>query len=93
MQMKIHLKASNLFYPHEIYLRLDSFGREVGIVVYPLEDRESPAIYFRVADWSLFIKYCIAFLADILQHLRKPKRTINRELNRIIEFCKNCKLP
>ncbi|MHA1723094.1 MAG: hypothetical protein ACTSXW_08465 [Candidatus Baldrarchaeia archaeon] len=60
------LKASNYFYPHKVYLRIDSFGREIGIIVHPHEeDREGRAIYFKVEDFPYLIKELKRFYRDV----------------------------
>ncbi|RLC86656.1 MAG: hypothetical protein DRJ03_08090 [Chloroflexi bacterium] len=87
MELKTDLKASNLFFNHEIVLRLDSFAKEIGILVVPLEQYEPQSLYFRTEDFPRFIKYLILFWVHVLEHKKASKYAINAELQEIIDFC------
>jgi len=64
------LKASNYFYPHKVFLRVDSFGREIGIIVHPLEEDKKlgdSVIYFKVEDFPKLIRELKKFYRDVVE--------------------------
>ena len=70
MLRDIGLKASNYFYPHKVFLRVDSFGREIGIIVHPLEEDKKlgdSVIYFKVEDFPKLIRELKKFYRDVVE--------------------------
>jgi len=65
---ELKIKASNILVKNNLVLRLDSFGREVGILVKPEDEKDTEhwkAIYIYRRDFPKFIVEVFKFFMEI----------------------------